>query len=230
MARQLMTTQVRTVAALLAVLMCALLAACVGPTVYQPNGATGGYRDKQLGENRYLVEFFGNGFTSKETVWRYWINRCAELTQQKGFAYFTVLPKDKTGAAEAPLGWMADDQDAGEDGGLAEMKGGAGSYVYVPTYYGGGGQITKWSSSGTVLMFKSPDEPGAAYSLKASVVLESLKKFIATEGREGAIASEDLIQRAMASSIPAPDAASQTPWANRGAKVELKDLDALLPR
>ncbi|MBB3181816.1 CC0125/CC1285 family lipoprotein [Variovorax sp. Sphag1AA] len=224
-----MRIQVRNIAAVLAASLCTLLAACT--TVYQPLGPTGGYRDTKLSDNRYFVEFSGNGNTSREAVWNYWIYRCADLTQQKGFAYFTVLPKAKTGAAddEASTLRMASDDSLNRD--LVEMKGGGGGgggFVYIP---GGGGQITTWRSSATIVMFKSLDEPEAAYSLKASVVLESLKSFITTQGRERTIASEDLIRRAMAASIPASNSTSAVPWSGgAGGHVEMKDLGGLIPQ
>jgi hypothetical protein len=222
-----MRIQVRNFAALLAASVCTLLVACT--TVYQPLGATGGYRDTRLSDNRYFVEFSGNGNTSKEAVWNYWIYRCADLTRQKGFAYFTVLPKAKTSAADADAPTLRIARDDSAGGELVEMKGSAGSYVYVPSY--GGGQITSWRSSATIVMFKSLDEPGAAYSLKASVVLESLKSFITTQGRDRTLASEDLIRRAMAASIPTSDSASPMPWSGgAGGSVEMQDLGGLLPQ
>lgn len=226
-----MSIRVRNFAAALAASLCTLLAACT--TVYQPLGPTGGYRDTKLSDNRYFVEFSGNGNTSKEAVWNYWIYRCADLTQQKGFAYFTVLPKAKTGARDDEASTLQLARDDSGNGDLIELKGGGGGggggFVYVPSY--GGGQITTWRSSATIVMFKSLDEPDAAYSLKASVVVDSLKSFITTQGRERTITSEDLIRRAMAASIPASNSISAVPWSGgAGGRVEMKDLGALIPQ
>ena len=37
------------------------------------------------------VRFVGNGFTTRETAQVYWLNRCAELAADKGFAGFEIL-------------------------------------------------------------------------------------------------------------------------------------------
>ena len=223
-----MRSQLRTLAAAIAVSGCALLTACT--TVYQPLGATGGYRDTRLSDNSYIVEFSGNGNTSKEAVWNYWIYRCADLTRQKGFSYFTVLPKAKTGDAGGG-GWAVEREarnDAG-DGEWTEMKGGGGGYVYIPSY--SGGRITTWRSSATILMFKSMDEPGARFALSATVVLDSLKSFVTSQGRDRTMSSEELVKRAITASIPiAGPQVPSVPWSGgAGGRVEMKDLGALLP-
>lgn len=219
----------RAVGAVAIMAVTGLLGACT--TVYQPKGPTGGYTDTRLTDNSYVVEFSGNGNTSKEAVWNYWVYRCADLTVQKGYAYFAMLPK--AGAAvsddEADFRFAQNDANVPE---WIELKGGGGggtTYIYVP---GGGGTITTWHSKATILMFKTSTERGAQYSLRASAVMEALKPFIASQGRSGALTTEEIARRAMV--FPEPTGQVQPaalPWSGgSGGRVELKDLDGLLPK
>lgn len=65
-------------------------------TSYQAAGFTGGYKDILQPNGNYLVEFQGNGYTSKEDVSKYLLRRCAELTIQKGFRYFEIIDQKNT--------------------------------------------------------------------------------------------------------------------------------------
>ena len=66
-----------------------LLAGCASP--YGPAGERGGYIDRQVSENVWRVGYFGNSSTSRDQVLKYWLNRCAELTVQNGFGYFSLM-------------------------------------------------------------------------------------------------------------------------------------------
>jgi len=226
-----------TVAALAVFALTGLLSACT--TVYQPKGLTGGYTDTRLTDNSYVVEFSGNGNTSKDAVWNYWLYRCADLTVQKGYAYFAVLPKASAAAVpdDPPVFRLAqNDVDEPE---WIELKGGGGggggggarapTYIYVP---GGGGTITTWHSKATILMFKASTEPGARYSLRASAVMEALKPFIASQGRSGTLTSEEIVRRAMTLPDPVTEVQpASVPWSGgSGGRVEMKDLSGLLPK
>src|SRR3972149_10206844 len=61
------------------------------PTRYQKTGATGGYSDARIDANTFLVEFHGNGFTSRQTVETYLLYRCAEVTVEAGYDFFVVV-------------------------------------------------------------------------------------------------------------------------------------------
>lgn len=63
-----------------------LLTACASS--YKPNGLMGGYSDSQIGQNKYLVEFKGNGYTSQVAAREMALKRAKELCQEKGFASF----------------------------------------------------------------------------------------------------------------------------------------------
>lgn len=50
-----------------------------------------GYSEMALNEDTYDVSFSGNGFTAQNTVQSYLLRRCAELTLNKGYRYFTIM-------------------------------------------------------------------------------------------------------------------------------------------
>lgn len=56
---------------------CILLSGCA--TGYQAYTWSGGYKDKALGKNHYLVEYYGNGTTSIEMLNMFWNTRAVEL-------------------------------------------------------------------------------------------------------------------------------------------------------
>ena len=72
------------------VLAAGLLAACMGPTPYQPRleGQSTGYTDRALTQNRYRVTFTGNSATPRETVESYLLLRAAEVTRAAGYTSF----------------------------------------------------------------------------------------------------------------------------------------------
>ena len=70
------------------VLLAGLTASCA--TGYHPKGFSGGYEEKELGEQRFEVAFFGNGITSKHVVLEYWQRRAGELCANG----YTVIRQD----------------------------------------------------------------------------------------------------------------------------------------
>lgn len=60
-----------------------VLSACATP--YQAMGTSGGYEERKLADDRYLVRFLGNGFTDKEVVRQYWERRAGELCGGRPF-------------------------------------------------------------------------------------------------------------------------------------------------
>ena len=76
-----------------------LVAACTTATPYQPyraefvGGVHGGYSDKQLAPDRYVVRFHGNELTSRDRVEGYMLYRAAELTLEHGYDWFLVADR-----------------------------------------------------------------------------------------------------------------------------------------
>lgn len=54
-----------------------LVSACT--TGYKRYSWDGGYKDKDLGDGKFRVEYYGNGSTSQELVLERWHKRSAEL-------------------------------------------------------------------------------------------------------------------------------------------------------
>lgn len=71
----------------------AMLTFCLGcaTSYHQANFWSGGYRDEQLDANTFRVSFSGNSSTRRNTVERYLLYRCAELTANAGFNYFIIV-------------------------------------------------------------------------------------------------------------------------------------------
>jgi hypothetical protein len=80
---------------LTAAALAAVLAACGTPTPYQSgDGASYGYREQAVENNRYLVSFRGNTLTDRETVELFLLFRAAELTLERGYDHFLVARRD----------------------------------------------------------------------------------------------------------------------------------------
>lgn len=174
----------RFVTSLLAV---AMLFGCA--TAYQRRGLTGGYHETRIDGSHYIVYFDGNGYASKDRVWYFWIYRCAQLTREQGYTYFSLAPVqpgiDRTAfdpdddghAYPAVLTGDADghaiDVHAGGGGG-----GGGGHFIVVP---GGAGTIVTWHSKALVAMYNN-DVPPRTFVVRAQSILDALGEYIRTNG------------------------------------------------
>lgn len=185
------------IAAALAVLM---LQGCATP--YGAKGVTGGYEEQQIDESSYRVTFTGNGKTGRDMVWNYWIYRCAELTKTKGFDLFVLVrDNNKTSAIPGtdglrPAGFRED-----TDGQLMKTRGGGGGggggrsapqYYYVP-----GGTVTTFNASAIVMMFKEPAPDEVKFALRAQTILDMLKPYVVSAGKEEAPSREAILEKAL---------------------------------
>ena len=64
-------------------------------TPYQPKGALGGYSEEKILDNLYRVEFEGNQHSKTEKIQNYLMYRCAELTQEMGYEYFSIVSEER---------------------------------------------------------------------------------------------------------------------------------------
>lgn len=145
------------------------LGGCV--TGYGAAGLTGGYKDQKVDDSHYLVKFDGNGNTSRDRVWYFWINRCAELTQQKGFEYFSIEPTRKA-ASLTPPRERSIFQPAVFRPGAARQ-----GLPVDPAYYV---TVTSWHASGVVSMYNAIPEKTLVY--RAQSVLDQLAAYVKTDG------------------------------------------------
>ena len=55
----------------------------------------GGYSEEKILDNLYRVEFEGNQHSKPEKIQNYLLYRCAELTKEKGYDYFTIINEER---------------------------------------------------------------------------------------------------------------------------------------
>lgn len=65
-----------------------MLAGCATP--YQPFSTTGGYSERRIDRNTFLVWFSANVYRKREVRNAYFFHRCAEVTRSNGFDYFVI--------------------------------------------------------------------------------------------------------------------------------------------
>jgi hypothetical protein len=73
---------------IMAVAIC-IVGGCATP--YQERGYAGGFEQRMIREDVYVVSFHGNGFTSPRQVKDFSMLRAAEIGQKLGFTHFVVL-------------------------------------------------------------------------------------------------------------------------------------------
>lgn len=136
-------------------------------TRYQPEGFTGGYEELQLSENMFSVSFRGNGYTRKQKAIDYCLLRCAELAQENGFSYFSIVDQrndTRNSTYTSP--------------GTSYTTGTVNSYGNISantTSYGGQTyNISKPTTSNTIVCYKSKPNGGIVYSSK--FLLSSIKR------------------------------------------------------
>lgn len=192
-----------------------LLAGC--QTAYQPRGMTGGYEEQKLDEDMYRVSFHGNGNTPRGAVLKYFLYRCAELTLERGFAYFELYSPGRAQARSEARFVRA---------GASEPVDPPVQVAQYTTY-----TITTWSASAIVRMYPR-DLMATAPTLFSALEVTSMlaadvrsgapsadipAKFRAVEGQFPVLPEERAKARAAG---PAPSADA----------VQLDDLKDLLPR
>ncbi|MEX1034259.1 MAG: hypothetical protein WDZ30_12920 [Cellvibrionaceae bacterium] len=71
-----------------------LVSACASQPAYKPaNGSGYGYKESELGENRYRVQFKARG-ESRDKAMDYALLRSAELTILKGYDWFVIVDRE----------------------------------------------------------------------------------------------------------------------------------------
>jgi hypothetical protein len=87
-----------------ALLLCAALLMSACQTGYQPSGLGGGFSESRIDENTWRVSFRGNAFTSPDTVEKYVLYRCAEITVQNGYDWFLFVDRGTDARYTPPSG------------------------------------------------------------------------------------------------------------------------------
>ena len=163
------------------VVLVMLLASCA--TAYQKSGLTGGYGESRIDDSHYVVYFNGNGYTNKDRVWYFWVYRCAQLTKEKGFSYFSIEPiqsgmKKTAFIPEQGERLYAAVLDDDADGRLINVSHGGGGYrtIYIP-----GSTIVSWHSKAIVAMY-NVEIPQRTVVWRAQSVLDILAAYIKANG------------------------------------------------
>ncbi|MEE9190225.1 MAG: hypothetical protein V3U16_05600 [Candidatus Neomarinimicrobiota bacterium] len=60
-------------------------------TAYGPKGISGGYFESKISDSEYQVSFKGNQHTTLDMTNASLLYRCADLTLEKGYEYFTII-------------------------------------------------------------------------------------------------------------------------------------------
>lgn len=179
----------------LVVFLSLLVLSCATP--YQPQGLTGGFSEQKISDSAFWVEFSGNGYASQDRVWNFWIYRCAELTLQNGYDYFTVradaAPPQRASRRDAGIRPAVYDPNEVNRGRMIKVHGGGG-YVYIPSY--GGTGAAHWRSKGTVLMFHKPLPQEVLWAVNAQSVIEDLKAYVTSNGESTPPARLDVMKHA----------------------------------
>ena len=86
--------KLRSIAMALGLMMALTAASCATP--YQKMGGMGGggYVERQLDANTFVVRFQGNSYTAREDVDACLLYRCAEIAVQQGGDYFVLVEHD----------------------------------------------------------------------------------------------------------------------------------------
>ena len=78
---------------LLLLVLIVSISGCATP--YQSSGFRGGFKDTRLDDNSFMIDFKGNGFTSKERAYDFSLLRSAEITLENGYKYFIVMSENE---------------------------------------------------------------------------------------------------------------------------------------
>ena len=132
-----------------------ILSSC--STRYKADGFTGGYEELQLSENMFTVSFRGNGYTRKQRAIDFCLLRCAEITENHGYKYFTIVDQRndiENSSYTTPSSSVTT--------GTVNSYGGINAYT---TNYGGQTyNISRPSASNTILCYKEKPRQGIAYN------------------------------------------------------------------
>lgn len=146
-------------------------------TTYQGNSFTGGYSETQLDENVFKVTFRGNGFTRRERTEDFTLLRSAELALEHGYKYFVIVnggTSVSTSTHTTPTTYNT----------TASVYA-TGNYAYgtaTTTQYGGQTyNVSKPSTSNTIVCFKEKPQSGMSYS--AEFIYKNIREKYNIQGK-----------------------------------------------
>ena len=150
--------------ALLGALVALSLFGCATP--YGSSGITGGYSETQIDDATWRVSFYGNGFTTRETVQTFWLYRCAELTLEKGYDGFELASNVRLISNVRPA----------NDGAVAiPAHGGGAHFIYIPVYIP---NMPKPYMTAQIHMIKQPFTANPPNSFDAAALRQTLEPLV----------------------------------------------------
>ena len=138
------------------------LAGCMNQYQKKEYSWGAGHSETQLDKNIFRVTYTGDEFTSAEASIDFSLLRCAELTIENGYNYFSIIEKNtsvKTEVYSVPATYQT----------YSSGYGAATTY----TYGGGTYSSSSPSSDNTIMMFKEKPSTGIPYS--AEFVAKSIR-------------------------------------------------------
>jgi hypothetical protein len=155
-----------------------LLAGCATP--YQARTHQAGYTDQRIDDSTYTVTYRGDGTTDAERVWNFWMYRCAELTIEKGFTYFSIVPGARRTSSVSTPSLRPAVAYAGGSGEFVHTKGGGGTYYTYSVPY----TYTVALSSATIKLHAEPLPAHLLIAINAAKLKELLAPVVAGKPRE----------------------------------------------
>lgn len=136
-------------------------------TSYQPDGLAGGYEELRLGENLYSVTFSGNGYTRKKRAVDFCLLRCAEITKENEFKYFTIVSQNND-VTNTSFTSPSSSVTTGSVNSYGQVN------AYTTNYGGQTYNFSKPSASNTIALHK--DKPSGVISFEADLIIKSVKE------------------------------------------------------
>lgn len=115
-------------------------------TPYQSSGFRGGFDETRLDDNSFMVDFRGNGFTSKERAYDFTLLRSAELTLEHGYKYFIIVSGNEYSSEYTTQSYSTTDTKVNVYGNTANAKSTTKNY--------GGYTISKPSAKNIIVCFE----------------------------------------------------------------------------
>jgi hypothetical protein len=193
-------------------LLFVLLASCAAPV--------GTFSQKQVSSNQYEIQLIGQFNIPRDQVWINWIYRCAQLTKEKGYSYFSVadpttIKVRPTNARPAPQALTTSEQRQANATGndrvqmrsalyriddqgphLLQVAGKGGGFVSVPVY-GAGATVYAYQDDMLITMYADPLPLEAGAVLRAQTILDAYGAYVESHGKAVlADTRKDVVERA----------------------------------
>ena len=155
-------------------ILCAValyISGCVTPYEYHNVWTGGGFDELQLSENSWKVSFKGNEFDDKDRIYDLCLLRCAELTINNGYKYFSVVTRENTsevGSYTTPT-YTTPTYTTQVGSGLGAFQSTTGGQTY------GGQNITTSSPRSSIEIVCYASKPANVHSYSAVYLKKTIK-------------------------------------------------------